>query len=177
MAALRAHYKGHGNKAKLKAEADGLKSLLHYKTKKALSFNAYLQRVKKMIQLYAQAEQPMSPEAQIDFLLNNIQCETLASTVLTIKSHLAVDLTLFTLTSLYNHISAEVKQVNVPVKRGISGASTNVGNQGSGNGNAQGKSNGTDMMPPKEWYALSAKERAEIMNKRCNKGGGCGKSG
>jgi hypothetical protein len=177
MAALRAHYKGHGNKAKLKAEADGLRSTLHYKTEKALSFDAYLQRVEKMIQLYAQAGLPMAPEAQIDFLLDNIQCPTLASTVATVKSHLTVNPASFTLTSAYNHISGEVKRVNVPVKRGISGALTNVGNQGPGNGNAQGKSNGTDMMPPKEWYALSAKERAEITNKRRNKGGGRGNGG
>jgi hypothetical protein len=42
VAALGAHFKGHNNKAKLKAKADSLKHTLHYKTEKALSFDIYL---------------------------------------------------------------------------------------------------------------------------------------
>jgi hypothetical protein len=77
MIALRNHYKGHGNKAKLKAEAVALKNTLHYKNEKALTFDTYLQCVQKMIHLFEQAEEPMTAPSQLDFMLDNIQDESL----------------------------------------------------------------------------------------------------
>jgi hypothetical protein len=154
IAALHAHFNSHQNKAKLKAEAGE-----HYKTKKALSFNVYLQCIEKMIQLYVQAEEPMFTLLQINFLFNNIPCELLSSTMLAIKYVLAVSPNMFKLILAYSHFSGEVKKVNIPVKCGISSTLTNVGSIGSGNDSAHRNSYGSlDAAPLKEWFALLAKE-------------------
>jgi hypothetical protein len=169
MLALRNHFKGHGNKAKLKAEAVALKNTLHYKNEKALTFDTYLQRVQKMIHLFEQAEEPMTTSSQLDFMLDNILDESLSSTVSAVKSAIAVKPTSFNLTSAYNHISAEVKKINVPAKRGISGTSTTEGSRDVTNKVK------TDTLPPEQWHALSFKEKRAIEEARRAKDGGRGR--
>jgi hypothetical protein len=163
---LTGHFKGHGNKAKLKAEADGLKNTLHYKNEKALPFDTYLQRVEKMIHLYAHAEEPMVESAQISFLLDNIKDPALSSAVGAVKAAIAVQPTSFTLIAAYNHISAEVKKENVPAKRGI-GAVTQEGGalDTSPIMDANGKIR-TDNLPANVWHSLDRRLKTMVLQAR-----------
>jgi hypothetical protein len=84
--ALKAHYGGEGNTARRLADADRLKSQLHYKNEKAMTFEKFLDRAQEMFNIYEENDQPMYNDEKIRWLIQKIQNPQLDATIEALKT-------------------------------------------------------------------------------------------
>jgi hypothetical protein len=69
MIALHHHYAGGGNSTRHISDAKQIQSTLHYKSKRALPFNKFLDSLQKMFTIFEEENEPLSKFAKVDELL------------------------------------------------------------------------------------------------------------
>lgn len=97
MKALRAHYRGEGNQSRRIGEAERLRNTLHYKSEGALSFSIFVSKCQHMFNLFEQADEPYTDAMKLRFLTEKVQNIALQPTIEAIKSSVALDPQLLTI--------------------------------------------------------------------------------
>ena len=131
MQALRDHFSGKDNSTRRIAEADRMKKSLHYKNKRSLSFEMFLTKCQKMLNIYDNEGEPMLEDAKLRFLFDRTQQSSLQVQVEALKANITTG-TPVTYTTATNHLITAVSQLaDYVVKYRIAGAvGTGTGNSG-----------------------------------------------
>ena len=186
--ALRAHYSGEGNTSRRIADAERIRDTLHYKNERALQFSAFLDKIQKMFNIFAEEGEPMTEQAKVRMLLAKVEHPQLKDAVGALRVRASMDGTTFTECS--NHLSAQVSELpDSLVNRKIAGTNTNRDAKTSSNakrirgggGNAAGKRKGIKMPDGSiwtgfysDWDQLSKEDRQTVIDTRAenkNRGG------
>ena len=162
---LKGHFAGEGNATRCIGEAERLRDTLHYKSERAMSFELFLSKTKKMINIFATEGEEWTEDAQIRWLFQKVQHPELRLMVSALKAQKITDPTL-TFTTAANQLAAEVSQLPEFVSmrsRGIS--SVNAGGDKGRNGiyNTDG-SIYTGFY--KNWGSLSKEDREKVIQER-----------
>ena len=112
MEALRHHFRGSGNKSRRIAKATHLMNTLHYRNERALAFNVFISRAKKMFNIFEECDEPVPDTMQRRWLWNHIEDPKLSPTVSALQAHLARDPESFTFVSAADHIASQITVVN-----------------------------------------------------------------
>ena len=86
MKALHRHFSGKGNETRNLAEAQRLNELLHYKSKRAISFEIFLTQCQKMFNIYEKEGEEMSEEAKVQLLFRKVQHTRIRSPIDALKA-------------------------------------------------------------------------------------------
>ncbi len=108
MIALRRHYAGEGNSTHRIANARKIKTILHYKSERALPFNKFLDTLQTMFTIFEEEKEPLTELAKVDELLTKVQNSRLAATVAQLRYQLNTTGVTFTVAA--NHLNSEVSQ-------------------------------------------------------------------
>ena len=79
--ALKAHFQGEGNSSRRIAEADSLRDNLHYKSERAMRFQAFLDKLQSMFTIYRDEGEGYTEDAKVRALLDKIAHRDLLPTV------------------------------------------------------------------------------------------------
>ena len=112
MAALRSHFRGAGNKSRRIAQATQMQKTLHYKNERALPFNVFISKVKKMFNIYDECEESVPETQKLRFLWDSIQDGGLGPTCEAIKASLNRDPKSWTFVDAADHIASQVSAVS-----------------------------------------------------------------
>ena len=112
MISLRNHFRGAGNKSRRVAEATRLMDSLHYRNEKALAFNIFISRAKKMFNIFDECEESIPELKKLRFLWDGIQDPKLSPTVEAIKAALARDLSSWIFVDAADHMASQIPSVN-----------------------------------------------------------------
>ena len=127
MVALRNHYEGEGNTSRRIAEAERLRTSLHYKSERSMPFQTFLSRVQHMFNLFEKEEEEYTEAMKLRFLLERVQHPELKPAIAAIKvrdTH-GEDTTF---TTAANHLASELSstqdfQTALQRKSNVSGVS------------------------------------------------------
>lgn len=157
--ALRAHYSGEGNTSRRIADAERIRDTLHYKNERAMQFSAFLAKIQKMFNIFADEGEPLTEQAKVRMLLAKVEHPQLKDAVGALRVRASMDGTTFT--ECANHLSAQVSELpDSLVNRKIAGTSTNRDGKtspnakrlrGGGNANNAGKRKGIKMPDGSIW--------------------------
>jgi len=173
--ALRAHFRGEGNKSRQIASAIAMSKTLHYKDERSLTFSNYIGKVKEMFNIYLECGEPKPDAEKLRFLWDTIQSPQLLPCIVSIKTDLGKDADSWDFIKVANFLASQV----IPVAKGrqlseVRVAGTDVPRDADGNIRLHGYS-------PQEWRSLSeaartaigeARNKAKKGGKRRGKGGG-----
>ena len=85
------HYSGEGNVRCRVATVDHLRETLHYKSDRALSFNMFLDRMQKIINIFRNGEEIMADSTQVRELFRRVQHPQLQGTVKSLELRADLD--------------------------------------------------------------------------------------
>ena len=85
------HYSGEGNVRCRVATVDHLRETLHYKSDRALSFNMFLDRMQKIINIFRNGEEIMADSTQVRELFRRFQHPQLQGTVKSLELRADLD--------------------------------------------------------------------------------------
>jgi hypothetical protein len=119
MQALRRHYTGEGNISRRITTAEALRTSLHYKQEKYLTFSNFLDRMQKMFNIFEEEKEPISETAKVRMLLQKIDHPQLQDAVGALRVRAQLDG--ITFTECANHLSAIVSELpDQPTPRKVS---------------------------------------------------------
>jgi hypothetical protein len=107
MQALAAHHEGEGNSSRRIADAERLKTNLHYKSERHIKFQVFLFKAQEMFNIFDLEGEPMSDDAKLRFLFERVQHPELKSAI----SALQVKVTMgdrLSFISAANHLAAQL---------------------------------------------------------------------
>jgi hypothetical protein len=139
MDALRRQYAGEGNSTRRIADAKKIQSSLHYKTKRALPFNKFLDSLQHMFTIFEEEKEPLSERAKVDKLLSKVQSSGFSAAVAQLRYQL--NTTSITFSVAANHLNSEVSQTpDYQLCRQINATNTTGrgGHHGGGKGDGRG---------------------------------------
>ena len=184
MKALRAHFLGEGNKTRSLTSAESLRSTLHYKNERSMTFESFLTQCQKMFYIFDQQKEPMSEDAKIRFLFLAIQHQGLQVAVAALRAQRTAGTTL-SYTACCNHLQTAVSELPEFIQRNRQISQVKVSSVSKGSGsiyNADGTINATGQI--KDWNTLPMsdkrlvyKERKKLGVKYGSNGGGKAKKG
>jgi hypothetical protein len=110
MIALRRHYAGEGNSTRRIADAKRIQNLLHYKTKRTLPFNKFLDSLQRLFTIFEDKNEPLTERAKVNELLTKVQNTSLAAAVAQLRYQLNTEGISFTVAA--NHLNSEISQTS-----------------------------------------------------------------
>ena len=109
MLALREHYQGEGNASRRIASAEHMRENLYYKNKMSLAFSIFLDRMKKMFNIYEEQGEEFTKNGKLHELFKRVQHPQLQDTVKALK--VRFDMEGLTYTQATNHLMAAVSEL------------------------------------------------------------------
>ena len=107
--ALFRHYTGKGNVIHCISMSDLLREKLHYKSKRALSFNTFLDRTHNMFNILCNEGEQMDDSTQVHELFRRVQHPLIQDTVKALE--VRADLDRIKYSEAYNHPTAAVSKI------------------------------------------------------------------
>ena len=111
MESLRNHFRGAGNKSRRIAEATRLMETLHYRNEKALAFNVFISKAKKMFNIFDECGEGLQETRKLRFLWENIQDPKLGPTIEAIKANLGRDPESWSFIDAAAHMAAQIPAI------------------------------------------------------------------
>ncbi len=179
MNALRAHFAGAGNASRSKAEADRLKSSLHYKSERSMTFEKFLTQCQHMYNIYEEENEPMHEDAKIRFLYSKVQHPDLRPAIEALKVQESMG-TVVTYDAAANHISTAVTELPeyISKNRNVSGVNTGGADEHGGPTNGIYNADGSIRTGHiSNWQQLSKSEKNIVYKERKRLGIKGGKQG
>ena len=109
MLALCEHYSGEGNASWRIATAERMREGLHYKNKRSLAFNIFLDRMQKMFNIYEEEGKEFTENAKLCELFKWVQHPQLQDTVKALKVRFDMEGIMYTQEA--NHLTAAVSEL------------------------------------------------------------------
>ena len=109
MEALRNHYRGEGNASRRITTAEKLRESLHYKSDHSLPFSTFLDRMRKMFNIFKEEGEQLTENAKVRELFKCVQPTQLQDTVKALR--VRYDLDGITYTEAANHLTAAVSEL------------------------------------------------------------------
>ena len=164
MAALRNHFSGEGNATRSLAEAERLKSTLHYKNERAMAFETYLTQCQKMHNIFEKENEPMTEEAKIRFMFKTVGHADLQPAIEALKVQQTAGAAL-TYTTCANHISTAVSELPefLAKNRSISAVGRRDGGSTPSIYTADGTINTGHI---ENWKAVSSEDKKKVYKER-----------
>jgi hypothetical protein len=81
MIALRNHYAGEGNSSHRISDANRIRSTLHYKSERAISFSKFLDAMQKTFTIFEEEGEPHTERAKVDELLTKVHNPSLTAAI------------------------------------------------------------------------------------------------
>ena len=129
---LHHHYEGEGNQSRRIASADKYRETLHYKSKCAMPWETFLDRMQKMFNIYKENGEEMTENAKLRELFKCTKHMQLVESVKALEVH--YDMDGLTYTQAANHLTAAVSKLpHYQMACRVSNVKT-----GGGSGNKQG---------------------------------------
>ena len=109
MTLLRNHYSGEGNASRPIAVAEKTRDSLQYKSKRAMSISSFLDKLKKMFNIFDKEREPISETAEVSLLLKKVEHPQLQDAIGALRVRSAIDG--ITFTECANHLAALFSQL------------------------------------------------------------------
>ena len=164
---LSSHFAGEGNATRRIGEAERLRDTLHYKSERAMPFESFLTKAKKMFNIFYTEGEEMAEDAQIRWLLKRIRHPELQGITNALKAQRTTDPTM-TFTTVANQIAAEVSELPETVSmraRNVSGANTGQ-QQGGGRDSIHNEDGSIYTGFYKNWQSLSKEDQDKVLQER-----------
>jgi hypothetical protein len=176
MIALRAHYRGAGNKSRRIQVAKKQHATLHYKNERALKFSIFISQAKEMFNIFEECGEPYVEAAKLRFLWENIQCPQLQGQMDAMKVQLGQDATLWTFVSACDQLAAQVPTDGASSKTKFTASALGSGTGGGTKSNIMkdGKLHTGTYTKEEWWDVLTKEERNQVMAARQKSGGSKG---
>ena len=171
MAALRHHFRGSGNKSRRIAKATHLMNTLHYRNERALAFNIFISRAKKMFNIFDECDEPVPDTMQRRWLWNHIHDQKLSPTISALQAHLARDPQSFTFVSAADHIASQISAVNQQRSLAAVGSGNPSGEGAPQSGVIKNGKVFTGTYQREAWNKLSKAEKDQVFSARKGSGG------
>ena len=139
--ALFRHYSGEGNVRHHVVTAYSLQEKLHYKSKRSLSFNTFLDKMQKMFTIFRDEGKQMSDITQVRKLFRRVQHPQLQDTVKALE--VRSDLDDIKYLEAYNHLTAAVSNMpHYQFSLNVSVIQCSLGNSGGNSGGCSPRKGG-----------------------------------
>ena len=103
------HYEGEGNQSRRIASADKYRKTLHYKSERAMPWEAFLDRMQKMFNIYKEEGEEMTENAKLRELFKRTKHPQLTESVKALE--VRYDMDGLTYTQAANHLTAAVSKL------------------------------------------------------------------
>ena len=110
MQVLHDQFSGKGNFTRRIVEAERMKKYLHYKNERSLSFEIFLTKCQKILNIYNKEGEPMLEDTKLRFLFNCTQHASLQVQLEALKANITTRNTV-TYTTAANHLTTAVSQL------------------------------------------------------------------
>lgn len=168
MIALRNHFEGEGNTTRRIAEAERLRSSLHYKGERMMSFQGFLSKAQFMFNLFEKEGEEYSEAMKLRFLLERVQHPELKAAIAAIKvANSRGEETTFTTAA--NHLASELSSTQDFQTSQQRRSNVSVITQGEGSGGIY-RDGKIFTGFHKDWNKLSKEDRDKVEAERVRLG-------
>jgi hypothetical protein len=167
--ALRDHFSGEGNSSRRIGEAERLRDTLHYKSERAMTFETFLTKTKKMMNIFEEEQEAWTADAQIRWFFQKVQHPQLQANVAALEATRLLNPAM-TLTTIANSLAANVSNLPEVVSMRARGISVIGTGQDKGRSGIHAADGSIYTGYYKTWGALTKEERGQVIAERSRLG-------
>ena len=174
MQALRTHFRGAGNMSRRISVAESMSTTLIYKHERAMSFNVFLEKAKKMFEIYSECNEVKSEKEKLRWLFNAIRSDALKLTVEAIQVAIDQNVGAYTFDSAADFLASKVSMSSASTRNVSSAYGQRHGKSYNGAPDKGIMKNGqvfTGSFPDKLWAKLKPDEQKQVRDARSNQRG------